>query len=1605
MRVPYIRTNNYQNMRKVLLLLSTVFIFNWANAQVDTVINENFDGVIPSWATPSASTVWDTTASLSLTPNVALRGTPAATNGTYVLDLPAFNTASPARPAVFLSFFHTAKLFAGNQARLRVSTDGGSTFTIINDSLAYKGESPSYNQTGVFNEFSYNIPNQGLDIWKSNQNIFPDSTYWVQDSWDISSYCYNQVTNTGYSSVIIRLEIVINQTSPPGGLRAGWFIDNILLLKSPCELDPPKLDFNYVPFPCFAHNPEGGLTENAFDSTYTIGVKATDDTSGIDYVLLHHRIRKNGIVGAWSADTMVLSGATDEYRADLYPIIVGDTVDWYVKAFDLACPNTTNSPDSITRAYYTFYPLEGLPLKCGLPDCGTLPGTIKNFPWIEDFEGPEFTSGTGTGNTGSGTSYRGGFPVDQTGNSYWNVTPNPTQSGYAWSVRSGPTATPLTGPIADHSANGNNYLYTESSQGSVLDETRIITPCIDLTQLPTDSTVAFEFWYHMFGDDIGNIRVDIDTGSNTASWYTRYARLKDQQQDSTDAEWKRMIVDLTPFIGQIIRINISSFKLKAGVLGDIAIDDFKIFQPSAEESEILSFDSPEANQCGYSASEDVTIHVRHAGGDTIPNIPVAYRINSGAVVNETITGPFVLGFDTVFTFSTKADLSALGSYVITAWTNHANDGNRVNDTARSQTIVNKIVFSSFPYIQDFEDGIVGTQNVGPNSILNFYSGQDNNYNWNIGERLTSTRNTGPISGYYVNGKYLYSEADGSSGNVSTFMQTECLDFTGMNNPVVDFYYHLYGADIQSIEIESQPGNVSDVWTVVPGSVVSGNGQQSAESNNWKFKRVNLSSFANQVVKLRFVANRKTGSNLADAAIDKIMIYDRIAADAGASFVTRPNRGSGPNGTSPLIEVYNFGTSNISNVPVVIELKPLCGPNKGVPVTYNVTHSGTITPGNFASVSFNQTLLNIIFEYGTSEIKAYTNLTGDTHSFNDTVAKNIQTIGQYNVPFFNNFDSCDYDESGFQSAKDDLQQWEFGDPGAPINNSKSTPNAWTIWKDGNFYNGTNEILKVPFLIGFDTIQSAEVRFHQWLDFAGGGNSAAAALTYATGSNNFDVVGAADRDISNGTNWLYAPFASPTSPLFSNDPAWTGNTGGWVFSSYRMDFYNLQSNPLVLQFEFKTTTGAPQTGGWSIDDFEIYVPPQNSAAPYSIRTVNPLVIPGNEQTLTTIVENTGAKLLKEFVYKVSIDGVTLNTGGFENDTVLVKGFVTRGSRLRDTLDHKWQAPQVTAGLKTATIISSRPNDKQDNLTTDDTLEYPILVLDEYIFDVNTGDTSYCNNFDASLGTLDFFTANTYTYFEGPSSWEKGTPTQFPGAFSPPGAWMTGLDSNYSSRDSSSLFTPVFVVDSGQAYEMTFMHQYATERLNDGGNIQVSTDGGLSWLTIGYANEKDWYNTDFVTGLELINPGWTDTSSGWDSARYVMSFDTDDKVIFKFWFESDWDIQDKGWAIDDFCFKMTNKKPEFVIGQEEFNQPVESIFFSHLAPNPANDITSIAFKLNEPKHIQVRVNNMMGQLIQEFDSDYQRGTSKIDFDTQRWDSGVYNIQMIVDGQMVSRKLVVSH
>jgi hypothetical protein len=267
-------------------------------------------------------------------------------------------------------------------------------------------------------------------------------------------------------------------------------------------------------------------------------------------------------------------------------------------------------------------------------------------------------------------------------------------------------------------------------------------------------------------------------------------------------------------------------------------------------------------------------------------------------------------------------------------------------------------------------------------------------------------------------------------------------------------------------------------------------------------------------------------------------------------------------------------------------------------------------------------------------------------------------------------------------------------------------------------------------------------------------------------------------------------------------------------------------------------------------------------------------------------------------------------------------------------------------------------------------------------------------------------------GTNSWQIGTPnkTVFNSSFSPTNSLVTDTINTYPINDTS-IFMAVYgppVASYLGAYfpfEINFYHRFNTDTLTDAGKMEISFDGGISWingLTDEYASyyyphfNQHYFENDGSTYYDSLNVsgnsnGWVHSIIGkdvygWGVVNWSVNIDS---IMVKFTFVSDGvDNFKDGWQIDDLCLKYY----ETLMSLEEN----ESAIGMHISPNPFATQTIIHTNV-ELSNACLTIYNQFGQRVKTVDPIFGQSISLLR-DNLR--SGLYYIQLSQQNKIISTK-----
>lgn len=760
-----------------------------------------------------------------------------------------------------------------------------------------------------------------LDWQPGLATAIPTNSWWKTDQFNLP--LLSNVTQA-------KIRFVIYDGDNTGSLgNYGWVIDDVEVVGSACELIPPSLS-NDIDL--------SGLQYTA--NPLPIGINATD-ASGIASVKAFFTIN-SGLLDS----TTLSASAGSRYLGTLSGFQVGDTVCYYYQVIDnTSCGNTSLMPST---SCYQFIVRAAPPIPClGTP--------INSFPYAESFSG-----------------FSASNPFNLINN--WE---NSTADDLDWEINSGPTGSGGTGPTGDHTTGTGNYIYLETSGQQNNDEAHLITPCYDLTNI---SNGEFSFWYHMLGQTMGELRLDI-YANNQWNLDIMTPKIGSQGQN-----WLKEVVNLSAYAGQVVKFRFRGIR-GTSFTGDIALDDIELFNLSGDDAAVDSVTIANNINCQSSTPEDVNLFVTNRGTTTLTSIPVAYQVNGGAIVRDTIVGNLAPGISTAFTFSRQAVLvSTSSNFTIRAWAEVNGDIRLLNDTSVVNQSISPTV-STLPYTENFDSFVVGI----PGTLLNGWANDPlATALWTVNTGFTAVNGTGPSGDRTTgNGNYLYIPSFSSGFNAQVELTSPCYDLTGLTNPDFSFWYHMFGQDVGELHLDVFANNQ---WNLDVISPIIGD-----QGDVWLNTSINLSSYIGQSVKVRFRGVTLFGIQ-GDIAIDDISLFDVVGDDVTIDSITVANNISCQSSTLEdiTISLTNLGTTTLTSVPVAYQI------NNGVVV--RDTFVGNVLPGNSSVFTFAQQAL-LTNTSGIFDIESWTELPSDIRLVNDTsIIEILISPTNSSFPYSESFDS-------------------------------------------------------------------------------------------------------------------------------------------------------------------------------------------------------------------------------------------------------------------------------------------------------------------------------------------------------------------------------------------------------------------------------------------------------------------------------------------------------------------------------------------------------------------------------------------------------------------------
>nr|XP_054757008.1 MAM and LDL-receptor class A domain-containing protein 2-like [Lytechinus pictus] len=464
-----------------------------------------------------------------------------------------------------------------------------------------------------------------------------------------------------------------------------------------------------------------------------------------------------------------------------------------------------------------------------------------------------------------------GFPCPQEGacdfeRGYCSWTNDYVSDDFDWLRGNSETLSGYTGPTFDHTLQNSygHFAFIESSSPRVMDQKAWLVS----EHLESTSGRCFEMWYHMYGQGTGSLRVHIQTADTQP-------QLMWSQTGNQGNVWKHTMMTVSSsdqfwiIVEGIIGYNYTS---------DTAIDD------------IMLYDSP----CGSTQAPPTTIptfgHFMFADMTSLSS-PNDYATVQTGFYNPTPTPQcmkfsYYMGTSQACVLQVYLHERSIGDSRL--WQINTVTGPdewhvaEINYTSadshrfRFQASSNQFQVSSGVAIDDV---IISTEPCNPFGSCSFENGlctwkNDQNmddFDWLLIHGRTPSDDTGPGVDHTLGtpyGTYVYVEATGRSEGDVTILKSS--DFLAVSPQCLEFYYHMGGADVGSLEVQTWPDSSTS-----PSTKWS---QDQDTGDYWRQVQITLDAIPSAYSYEVLFKGTVGSSFMSDISLDDIMFYDGECSD-------------------------------------------------------------------------------------------------------------------------------------------------------------------------------------------------------------------------------------------------------------------------------------------------------------------------------------------------------------------------------------------------------------------------------------------------------------------------------------------------------------------------------------------------------------------------------------------------------------------------------------------------------------------------------------------------------------------------------------------------------
>lgn len=415
----------------------------------------------------------------------------------------------------------------------------------------------------------------------------------------------------------------------------------------------------------------------------------------------------------------------------------------------------------------------------------------------------------------------------------------------------------------------------------------------------------------------------------------------------------------------------------------------------------------------FTGSASIKVIVENYSNNPITDIPIAYSINNGTPVVETITETIDVLGSIEFEFATQYDFSQNPGMLhnVKVYTDLSCDTYRENDTVVSEIL--NVSCAPIPYSTSFDtdesrDGWLFEDTNNDGSTWHFSSG-------------------GEVCVYY----------QGGSITANDWLFSRCLELEANKLYKLSFNYKSTGIYWpQNIGISIGSGPESGLMLTSLDEITD------FINDEYEEKEILFTVQSTDSYYLGF--NCFSDPDMLNTMINYVSISELSETDIELNTIISPESSCELGSETVVVDVRNLCSQTLSDIPISYILDES--------IIVNETITDNILPGEYKTYEF-ETAADLSSS-GDHSLKVYCSLVGDIYHENDTIITTIANNDASPAPYLCEFESStEYENYVIENLNEDTHTWQFLSSGGNENpgcvrydyNDFEAANDWLITK--------------------------------------------------------------------------------------------------------------------------------------------------------------------------------------------------------------------------------------------------------------------------------------------------------------------------------------------------------------------------------------------------------------------------------------------------------------------------------------------------------------------------------------------------------------------------------